>query len=53
MGNRHFSKDDTAKQSKTDYFGGGGENLNASKNGKITEDEKIPPENTPNKMKKE
>lgn len=23
MGDRHFSKDDTAKQSETDYFGGG------------------------------
>ena len=35
MGDRHFSKDDTAKQSETDYFGGG-INLKASKHGKIT-----------------
>ena len=29
MGDRHSSKGDTAKQSETDYFGGGGLNLNA------------------------
>lgn len=52
MGDRHFSKDNTAKQSETDYFGGG-INLNASKHGKIMYDVKIRPENTLNKMKKE